>query len=107
MGPAPALSLYGVWIPRGGDNGRFSLEVVANGGAKIIVQLFHKDFSDMGDGTSLGSSITFDGTNGRTTQEWVGVKQLVRFLFTVTPYKTKKAGEFGWVLFRFLQPSWF
>jgi hypothetical protein len=105
----PPLVLLGVWIPRGGDNGRFPLEVVANRGTKLTVDILEKNRADVGDGSaySPATSMVFDETIGRTTQEWLGFKELVRFRFTLEPGKSLEDGEWGWILFRFLRPVWF
>lgn len=101
--------VYSPWFPREGDNGRFTLEVVAISEATITLEVFHKNTEDTGDGTAYGdaTNILFDNKSGRTTQEWTGLKELVRFRYEVLPHSEAPDGTVGWVLFRLLRPVWF
>jgi hypothetical protein len=100
--------VFGVWIPRQGDNGRFSVEVVANYGAILTVEVFHKNLEAVGDGTAYSPSttMTFDAT-GRQTGEWLGLKELLRFKVSLARSPDLPDSKRGWVMFRFLQPVWF
>ena len=107
MGVAPTLTLYSVWVPRGGDNLLLTVESVANTGAFVGVQLVEKNRNETGDGTTIAGAIKFNGTTGRTTRTWLGVKEQVRFKFTLDPGGGVAAGSCGLLLFRCLMPTWF
>lgn len=104
-------TIYSPWFPRQADNARMTAEVVAVSGATLKVELFTKNKEDAGDGTNADSAgtptnITLSAA-GRTTTEWlsrstIGLKELVRFKFTVTG-----TNNYDWVLFRMLPAIWF
>ena len=104
-------AVYSPWFPRGADNGRFTAELirlVGSGTAKLVVRLFHKnaDADASYDGTEVDATktiqITAEGT--RTTTEWTGLRELVRYKIEVT--ETASGGDV-WILFRMLDPVWF
>jgi hypothetical protein len=100
--------VWGVWVPRKGDNARFVLEVCANFGMLFTATIYAKDYADVGDGSDTGKVFTFaSGVTGRQILEYTGSKELVRFKFTMERSDTLGEDEIGWVLFRFLQPTWF
>ena len=103
--------VFSPWYPRGGDNCRQTMEIVHVSGATLKVELFTKNKEDAGDGANADAAGTpvdiTSNTAGRTTQEWlsrstIGLKELVRYKFTVTG-----TNAFDWVLFRMLTPQWF
>ena len=77
----------------------------------IKVEVFTKNQEDVGDGSNADSggsptNITASAV-GRTTTEWystgtVGLKEMVRYRFTITGTDVS-----DWVLFRMLSPIWF
>jgi len=109
--PATGIKVYSPWFPRQADHLRATLEVVQINGATIKVELFTKNSEDVGDGSNADSggsptNISASGT-GRTTTEWystgtIGLKEMVRYRFTVTGTEVS-----DWVLFRMLAPVWF
>lgn len=96
------LRVYGVWIPRRGDNIRFTVEVVANQGATMLASLYEKNYNEAGDGSKATDPLTFSST-GRQTVELLGAKELVRLELELTP----SASDAGRVLYRVLHPVWF
>lgn len=75
---------YSPWMKRQGDNIRVTAEALAIGGhARIYVRVYHKNTDEVGPGAEAS------GTNqeiqllavGRDTDEWMGVKELVRYRF--------------------------
>lgn len=107
-----ALCVYSTWIPRGGDNVRVAIEVLANSFTKMTVQVFHKNRSEVGDGTAFtpSTSVVFEPATGRQVEEWSGLKELVRFHICVEADgggEVIEDGTVGWVIFRFLLPAWF
>lgn len=107
MDTGSSYDVYGVWIPRKGDNLRLTAEVVANYGTDLTVTIFQKNYEDTGDGATAGVSTTFNQTTGRKTMELLGCKELIRMKLTLAPGGDLAASEVGLVLFRFLQPVWF
>lgn len=101
------IDVYGVWIPRRGDNVRFPVEVVANSGVFLTATLFQKSYAETGNGTSAGVSVTFDQSTGRQTMELLGAKELVRVKLSLDPGSDLSGSQIGLTLFRFLQPVWF
>ena len=101
------IQVYGVWIPRKGDNMRLTAEVVANYATDFTVEMLQKNYEDTGNGSSTGVSMNFNQATGRQTVEVLGCKELVRVILTVDRGMSLEAGEVGLVLFRFLQPVWF
>jgi hypothetical protein len=71
----------------------------------LSVHLFHKAAEDAGDGTDVNGGITISASAvGRTTAtEWSGLKDLVRYRFTLTSGGEEPSS----LLFRMLPPSWF
>jgi hypothetical protein len=103
----PFVIVYSPWFPRGGDNARFTLEIVAvgnvSGSVALQVDIYHKNSEDTGDG-GVHTSNLFSGLTsaaGRSTQEVEALKELVRYRYVV------KDGSSDWVLFRMLPPVWF
>jgi hypothetical protein len=99
------VTVWGVWIPRRGDNTIFTLEVVANYSTSLTAELFDKNYDDPGDGVSASASTTFRSTTGRQSFTKLGCKELVRVKLTVQPDGV--IDDIGLVLFRFLEPVWF
>jgi hypothetical protein len=105
---AVPYTVYGVWIPRKGDNVQMTMEVVSNSNAIVTATLFYKNYEDTGNGSSAGVSTTFAaGVTGRQDMELLGSKELVRVQLSVTASEELSPGEMGWFLYRFLQPVWF
>lgn len=100
------LEVWGVWIPRRGDNVIFPLEVVANYATVLTAELFQKNYDESGNGTSASASTAFDETVGRQSITKLGAKELLRFRLTLAR-GVSASDDCGLVLFRFLQPVWF
>ncbi len=96
--------LFSPWMSRGGDNVIFTADVIYQSDNKpdLSVQLYEKNTEDPGDGTAITGSISGDAT-GRFFKELKGVKELVRYRFTLT----STTAEVDHVLFRMLSPVWF
>lgn len=104
-------TVYSPWFPRQADSVRITAELIARSGATLKVELFTKNKEDVGDGTNADSAgsptnITLSSA-GRATTEWlsrstIGLKEIVRFKFTVTG-----TYDYDWALFRMLAPVWF
>jgi hypothetical protein len=101
-------SVYSPWVPRGGDYLRATADLVARHGISLMVQLFTRNLSELGDGVEVDAATTITLPQpGRQTKEWnpatgVGLRELIRYKFT--------AGSgllTGWVVFRMLSPVWF
>lgn len=97
------LTVYGVWIPRKGDNLRLTVEVVWQLGADFTATLYQKNYADVGDGASTAASVEFKAATGRQSMELLGVKELVRVALTCAP----NADAVGLALYRALHPVWF
>lgn len=103
-----ALSFYGPWMRRGGDNLRVTVDVVARVSSQLTVRVFTKNTEDSGDGidADAGTSIVTTAT-GRASAEWTSgttLQELVRYKYTV---QSTGSGAGDWVLFRMLTPIWF
>jgi hypothetical protein len=104
-----AYSVYGPWMPRGGDGITMAIDVVTDNfsSGDITVDLVTKKSEEAGNGTAI-SGQTLTGTTGAVTEKTVApnatqyLEDLVRYKFTV-PAAT--AGNF--VIFRMLPASWF
>ena len=102
------VPVYSPWFPRGGDNLRATVELIAsyNSSSNITVSVLTKNAEETTDGTAIGSTFASSGgTAGRYAGEFTAgataLKEMVRYKFdpgTVTS---------GWVLFRMLPPVWF
>jgi hypothetical protein len=106
-GGTDPLVVYGVWIPRKGDNGLFMVEVVANYGTVLTVAMVDKNYEDVGNGGSPVAFVEFTEVAGREVMEVLGAKEVVRFLLTLERGQSLEEEEYGWVALRFLQPVWF
>ena len=103
-------SSYSPWFPRGGDNLRATLDLIAvSGSGKLRVDVFTKNTEDPGDGSNADSTLKIDtSTTGRTTIEWPassaspGLLELCRYKFS---FSAGSAGDRA--LFRMLPPVWF
>lgn len=92
--------VFSPWQQRGGDKIIYTIDIVEAVGATILVELFHKNSEDTGDGTSTGSSIGPTAVLDRTFKEFTGgLKELFRYKMTVF---ASTGGELGWVLSRML-----
>ena len=104
-----ALSFYGPWFSRGGDNLRVTVDIIQRVSSQLTIRVFTKNSEDTGDGSDadVGTSIVASAT-GRATAEWTsgtaGLKELVRYKYTVQSTGT---GAGDWILFRMLAPVWF
>jgi hypothetical protein len=106
-GGSPVV-VFGVWIPRKGDNVRSVVDVVFNLHTNFTVAIFHKNYEDAGDGASASVSASYsDSETGRKTMELLGAKELVRFRLTLERGESLEDVDVGIVFFRFLEPAWF
>lgn len=101
------LEVWGVWIPRKGDNLLFTLEVVKNYHTTLTAEMFERNYDEVGDGLFAGESVQFKAEEGRQSFTKLGAKEIVRIKLTIERYESLPKGEVGLVLFRFLQPVWF
>ena len=103
---ANGVMVYSPWMPRGGDNLRFTLDVADIVGGNLTVTAFHKNSEDTGDGSTTSTAIGPVTTvvPPRSDAEHLGLKELVRYRFV---FKASVDGTIGWVLFRMLPPVWF
>lgn len=100
--------VWGVWIPRRGDNVIFTVEVVANFGTTFSVQLFEKNYDEPGDGSDALVGTAFPETTGRLSFTKLGAKELIRVRLEVANVSgSVPDGDVGLLLYRFLQPVWF
>lgn len=101
------VEVWSTWIPRRGDNVIFTMEIPANYGSYVVVDLYQKNYDETGDGSSASASMTFDQATGRQSVTKLGAQELVRFKLTIQRGNDLGDSEVGWFLFRFLQPVWF
>ena len=113
MQGATSTVLLSPWFPRGGDYGLFTLEVAkmssTSSSQSLEVQLVHKNTSDAGEGSDVGSPLTIAGDDWSgvprlTADITAGFKELVRYKFTLA-----YSGGSGtnWATFRMLAPAWY
>jgi hypothetical protein len=105
------MSSYGDWMPRGGDNVILTVEGIdyAGGAADptLNVVLFHKNAEDAGDGTQVGSTISFTGLATRFKHVQVtGLKEIVRIRVQCVSAEPEPAAR-QWYHFRVLTPVWY
>ena len=105
---ASGLTIYGPWMPRGGDNATLGIDLVAEsmtaGGFRIRVAT--KASEDAGDGVAISTEKTIahgDGADQYTWEVSGQMKDLVRYEFAFV----NSANAGAWVLFRMLPISWF
>jgi hypothetical protein len=100
--------VYSPWFLAVGDNVRCTLEILArsSANAQMTVDLVTKSTDTTGDGTVNGTSIQTSSI-GRTTQEWTGLNQLVRYRFKFKNNTSVGSGSLEWMIFRMLTPVWF
>jgi hypothetical protein len=99
--------VYGVWIPRKGDNAILTMEVVENYLTDITFAVYTKNYEDPGDGVASGVSASFADTTGRQSVEITGCEELIRVKVTIGRNSRLGASDIGHFLYRFLQPVWF
>jgi hypothetical protein len=99
--------VWGVWIPRRGDNVIFTVEVVTNYGTVFTVQLFEKNYDEPGDGSDALAGTGFDETTGRVSFTKLGAKELIRVRLSISRGGSLPVRDVGLLLYRFLQPVWF
>ena len=102
-----SVEVWGVWIPRRGDNVVVPMEVVANYGTYLLAEIYHKNYDETGNGAATGQSMVFDQSVERKTITLLGAKELIRVKLTLQRGGDLGEDEAGLVLFRFLQPAWF
>ncbi len=110
---AATTVVYSPWFPRGGDYAMLTLEVAAMSSASssfsLTVQMIHKNASDVGDGSTVGSTFSRSGnqiaTAPRVTSDLTnGFKELVRYKFTL---QFSGGSGVNWAIFRMLAPIWY
>ncbi|MFO1052761.1 MAG: hypothetical protein U1F36_11150 [Planctomycetota bacterium] len=91
---------YGYWMPRGGDQGTFAVEVIraSNSGFQVFIQTRDSD-SDDASATTLGSAQALT-TAGITKWTVSGAKEWVRYVIEPTGSNTPV------LQFQFLAPQW-
>lgn len=100
--------VFSPWMDRRADRVRATLDVIAIG-PQITVDLFTKNTRGAGNGNIVDSGTSIvASTTGRTTQSWgpttgIGLRELVRYRFTIGP----TAGQRTNVVFRMLPPVWY
>lgn len=108
-----ATTVLSPWFPRGGDYGLFTLEVAkmssTSANLSLSVQMLHKDSSDTGDGTAVGSPWTITGSAAdsaprSTSNITAGFKELVRYKITL---QLSTGSGVNWTIFRMLPPVWY
>ncbi len=105
--PPGPVEVWGVWIPRKGDNLILPIDVVFNHGVNFRVELYHKNYGDPGDGASASASATFSQITGRQNLTQLSCKELVRVKLTLDRGSALVGNDVGIVFYRFLQPLWF
>lgn len=100
--------VYSPWMPRGGDNIIFSLDLVdkSSDPLQMTVRALTKNTEQLpADEVPLTTQIVTTGTSSDvfTVQQDGEVKEQIRFEFKLSG--TIVAGD--WALFRMLQPIWF
>jgi len=101
------VELWGTWIPRQADNVIFAVELVTNYLTDLTVEVFEKDYSDVGDGLSSAVSVAYASEIGIKTMTRIGAKELVRVKVSLSRSVDLPELDVGLVLVRFLQPVWF
>ena len=101
------LEVWGVWMPRKGDNLLFTMEVVKNYHTTLTAELYERNYDEVGDGVSTGDSVQFKAEEGRQSFTKIGAKEIVRIKLTIERSESLPRSEAGLVLFRFLHPVWF
>ncbi len=97
-------SVFSPWMPRQADNVTMTLDLMQAMGAKLKVELIHKNLETSGDGTLVAATISLQGTPNEYTATASGVLELVRYKFTVDANVTETIGG---VLFRMLDLLWY
>ncbi len=97
-------SFYSPWMPRQADNVTMTLDLMQAMGAKLKVELITKSLETAGDGTTVGATISLQGTPNEYTATASGVNELVRYKFTVDADVDETIGG---VLFRMLDLLWY
>jgi hypothetical protein len=117
---APTIAMGNVfavlspWMSRGGDNAKFSFEVIADTlttGTLFKIELYTKEGEDAGDGIAATASKTFTaGTDvpgifdfDSVATDASAMKEMVRYRFSISD--SASIGEF--VMFTMHAPSWF
>lgn len=94
--------VLGPWIPREADNAIFTVELIAVDGGTLKVEVFTKNREDTGTpGTAFATIASSLSSPDIVSAETSGLKELIRFKYTVTNAESK------WVLFRMLPTIWF
>jgi hypothetical protein len=100
-------SLYSPWMERQGDLMALILSMDQFLGAPTLkLDVFHKNSDETGDGTATGATITVAASVVPGSTIASGLKELVRYKFTVLP-STESGTDGDWCLFRVLDPTWF
>lgn len=91
---------YGFWMPRGGDQGTFGVDVIraSTSGFQVLVQTKDSDQADAA-ATTLGSAQALTAT-GITKWTVSGAKEWVRYVIEPTASNTPI------LQFQFLAPQW-
>jgi hypothetical protein len=102
-----SYEVWGIWMPRRGDNVMLTVEVVANFAATFEVQLFEKNYDEPGNGFDALVGTAFPETTGRSSFTKFGAKELIRVRLSIIIAGSAPDGDVGLLLYRFLEPVWF
>ena len=105
--------LFSPWFPRGGDYGKFMVQVpvMSSDSSSLVltIQLHHKNMKDAGNGTAVGPYATILGSYLPGLHAFYfdvtdGIKELARY-----KYSFAKVGGSGtsWATFQMLSPVWY
>jgi len=92
---------YGFWMPRGGDEGTFAVEVVNLQGGGFEAQIETKNSEDADSSASVLGSAQALSSAGVSKWTVTGAKEWVRYV--IRPQSTGPAGSMH---FQFVSPQW-
>jgi hypothetical protein len=96
------VAVYGPWMRRQGDGIRAIGELIAQNTGDVDVTVLTKATDESGDGTAVSGTLSLDTVGTVQSQEFTGLKDLVRYKFTATGTTAAH-----YALFRMLEPIWF
>ena len=97
-------AVYGPWMSREGDRLIATLDLIAiTGAGNAQIQVYTKSHEDAGDGSLATGAAIAPILAGRSSSEFSGLKDLVRYKMQYTGGE----GSAGFILFRLLPGIWF